>query len=313
MSIKLQIYILCRDRLEYSITSIESVINSADSSTEVVISDNSIGDDIESMCLERFSKIRYVRRKPSLQSEEHFKTIIDEAVAEYLVLFHDDDVMYPQYVTTLLPYMEANPSIAAVACNAEIIDKYGAATGKFFMRNIKGLVNLSDCNDFIRPYLNTREMGNAPPFPSYLYRRIFINSDDFNRKHGGKHVDVTFLLKILRKKPMCWNSEILMQYRYHDSNDSNIDVIYDRLSLARFVTSHNGFHRRSPEMRVFKFGYWLNWWKNRPYSKNYFFIPVGWREKIIFRFLSYMTIRFALTDLGFWKARYLKLIKLFSN
>jgi hypothetical protein len=308
MTAKLQIYLLCRDRVDYTIQAIESVIKSADSYTEVVISDNSITNSVEEMCRQRFPTIRYIRRIPPISSEAHFKAIIDEAKLEYLVLFHDDDIMLPNYVITLLRYIEANPTIAAVACNAEIIDKYGNNTGCFTLNAIQAPLLISNSNAFIQSYISLKSTGIAA-FPSYLYRREYISSNDMNRRDGGKYSDVTFLLKILSKGQIVWHPDSLLQYRIHGLNDSAVLSICDRLSFLRHLTSHYGVNRKSPEVRQIKFVAWLDWWKCR-HNRINFFLPDGWRERVVFYFLASTSIRLALTELSFWKARWRKLNKL---
>ncbi len=307
MSVKLQIYILCRDRPEYATQAINSVIKSSNKNTEIIVSDNSENDLLQNICHEQFPSIRYIRRPLPRTGPAHFKAIFDEATSEYLVLFHDDDIMLPNYVSTLLPYIEANPLISAVGCNAEIIDKNGKATGKFFLRNLKEPLFISKAHQFMSPYL--RSTGIAP-FPSYIYRRKHICSSFINYKHGGKYSDVSFLLKILQQATMVWHPEPLMQYRNHGANDSATESIPDRLSLIRYLMTYEYMARNSLEMRYFKFIYWVNWWTSRD---DFFLIPNGWRERIIFRFLVITSIRLVLFDSAFrnlFLRKAAKLIKL---
>ena len=310
MNIKLQIYILCRDRLDYSIEAIESVVKSADANTEVVISDNSVSDSIEKMCRQRFADIKYTRRIPPLLGHAHFKVILDEAKSEYLVLFHDDDIMEPNYVSTLLPYITANPTISAVACNAKIIDRNGKETGKFCIRNLKAPLFILESNQFIAPYLvGTIKSNGLAPFPGYMYRRKYICNSSINEKHGGKYSDVTFLLKILKMAEIVWHPESLMRYRNHGANDSSTESIPDRLSLIRYLITHEGLNRKSLSMSYFKFIYWLSWWRSN-HKFISFFIPNGWRERVVFRFLAITSMKLSLYDSDFLKALLRKVAKL---
>ena len=308
MHVKLQIYILCRDRPEFAIKAIQSVIKSSNSKAEVIISDNSESDSIQKICHERFPFIRYIRRSQPRTGSRHFKAILDEATSEYLVLFHDDDIMLPNYISTLLPFIEANPLISAVGCNAEIIDIDGKATGKFFLRNLKEPLFITNADQLIDSYI--RPTGIAP-FPGYMYRRKYIHSSFINYKHGGKYSDVSFLLKMLQRAPIVWHSEPLIHYRNHEANDSATESISDRLSLIRYLITQEDFDRKSLEIRYFKFNYWLIWWKSNHKSTN-FFIPNGWREKIIFRFLAITSIRLLLFDSVFRNAFLRKVLKLFN-
>jgi hypothetical protein len=283
------------------------VVKSSNKNTEVIVSDNSESDSIQKICHEQFPSIRYIRRSQPRTGPRHFKAILDEATSEYLVLFHDDDIMLPNYISTLLPYIEANPLISAVGCNAEIIDKTGKATGKFFIRNLKQPLFISNADQLITSYI--RSTGIAP-FPGYMYRRKYIRSSFINYKHGGKYADVSFLLKILQRAAMVWHSEPLMHYRNHGDNDSATESIPDRLSLIRYLMTHEGMVRNSPEMRYFKFIYWANWWRSRD---NFFLIPNGWREKVVFHFLAHSSVKLIFFDSAFRKLllyKFANLIKL---
>jgi glycosyltransferase involved in cell wall biosynthesis len=312
MNKKLQIYILCRDRPEYAIQAIESVVQSADASSEIIISDNSETDSLEKICSKRFPSIRYIRRQPPRTSQAHFKAILDEATSEYLVLFHDDDIMLPNYVSTLLPYIEANPLVSAVGCNAEIIDKNGKVSSNFFLRNLNEPLFISKAHQLMTPYLigNDRSTGIVP-FPSYMYRRKHICSSFINYKHGGKYSDVSFLLKILQRASVVWHPEPLMYSRIHGLNDSSTESIPDKLSLIRYLITLKDFDRSSLEIRYYKFTYWLIWWGGN-HKSFYFFVPNGWREKIIFRFLARTSIRFLIYDSAFRKVFVRKVVKLLT-
>jgi hypothetical protein len=243
----------------------------------------------------------------------HFEKILNEATSEYLVLFHDDDIMLPNYVSTLLPYIEANPLISAVGCNAEIIDKDGNPVGKFFLKDVNMPLVISKSNQFIFPYLvgNIKSTGIVP-FPSYMYRRKYISNSFLNYKQGGKYSDVTFLLKILKKASMTWYPEPLMYYRSHGANDSAIDSIPDKLSLIRYLITQEALDRKSLEVVCFKFSYWLGWW-NKRHKYSCFFIPNGWREKVIFRFLFLTGIKLLLSDAVFRKTFLQKVAKLIKR
>jgi hypothetical protein len=306
--IKLQIYIMCCDRPGYAIKAIQSVIESADFNTEVIISDNSETDCVANMCRENFPSIRYIRRSSPRTGAAHYKSILDEAKSEYLVMFHDDDLMTTDYVTTLLPYIQANPTVSAVGCNAEIIDKNDNLSGSFFLSNLKAPLCIFKSYDFIYPYL----VGNfkylvgdfgSPgivPFPSYMYRREHVCSSFVNDSHGGKYGDVAFLHKILLRAPIVWHNCPLINYRFHGGNDSAVESLSDRLSLLRYLFSNGVVDRRSIEVKYFKFASWMNWWIRNHDSIN-FFIPNGSRERVVFHFLAVTAIKLILINPVFRK------------
>lgn len=300
MEVRLQIFILCRDRPEFSFEAISSVLRSAKASTEVIVSDNSESEEIRDLVERNFPTVSYRRRYPTLAAIEHFQSVIEEASAEYLVISHDDDRMLPSYVVEMLSLMEVNPDVSAIGCNGEIIRQDGTPTGRRFMNDQQPLVqSVQSGRQFLAPYLS----GNigAPPFPAYCYRRKFLKSDMLNFSHGGKHSDVTFLLKVLRAAPMIWYSKPLIQYRDHSANDSKKESVPDRLSFLRYIFTYEGIDRHSADVVFYKFGYWLAWWRQRENKGETFRIPRGRRERVVFKFLAYTAIKWSLTGTFFWR------------
>lgn len=310
-SYKLTVYILCRDRPYYAIQAIKSVLQSADEQTEVVISDNSETDSLEKICSTEFPFIKYIRRQPPRTWASHVKEILGEVRSEYFVLFHDDDIMLEAYIPTLLNFMDLNPKISAVGCNAEIIDGAGKKVGIKFLPNLRSPLIITDTYQFISPYLKGSFCSTGiAPFPSYMYRKKYISSSFINYKEGGKFSDVTFLIKVLQEAPMAWHPDSLILYRNHGANDSATESIPDRLSLMRFLIKR-GLYRRSLDFQYFKFNFWLNWWVN--YHKGINLLKSnGWRQKIILYFLIKTCIKLGLRDRNFNKLILRKFLKLLT-
>ena len=165
---KLDIYILCRDRVEYLKECLESVLITGNHKARIVISDNSIRDDVEKFIQDHFKEVEYVRRVPALDVLEHHNLILSETNAEYLVMFHDDDLMAENYVERMLNFIEADKSLAAIGCNAKII-KGEIRTKKNFIKDSIGEITFNNVYGFLIHYLKISTYGPAP-FPSYIYR-----------------------------------------------------------------------------------------------------------------------------------------------
>lgn len=308
MKIKLQIYILCRDRPQFSEEAISTVLESAGELAEVIVSDNSEGDTIQDLVERAFPRVCYRRRFPTLTAIEHFKKVVSESTAEYLVMFHDDDRMRKEYVSEMLSIMEQNSEISAVGCDCEVINETGGLTGKRYIGNHpKVLQYINDSHILISAYLSASRIG-APPFPGYCYRRMYINSDMLNFAHGGKHSDVSLLLKVLHSAPMMWYRKPLIEYREHSTNDSKVESVPDRLSLLRYLFHTENIDRRSPDVIAYKFQYWLTWWRQQRQDRAVLRIPKGRIEKIVFKFLAATSIKWAFTEIFFWKALLRKLL-----
>lgn len=252
-----QIYILCRDRWKYLHEAINSIVGQLGPDDELIISDNSVGDSVKNGISKYFPEIRYIERFPNLSAHEHFRKIIEEASAEFLVLFHDDDMLRAEYLSAMKAAMNSDQRLVAVACNALLI-KGNFKTDVDFMGRMDGKSCITEVAQLLGPYFSVGSSRPAP-FPGYFYRTAKIKELFLDEKHGGKYADVSFLAKILNRGPILWIFRPLIFYRLHDSNDSNAHSVGQSLSLLRYLMSHHDLPRRSELVMDYKFKYLLYW------------------------------------------------------
>jgi glycosyltransferase involved in cell wall biosynthesis len=293
---KVQIYILSYNRPEYVAQSLKSVLNQDYANFEVVISDNSTSDDVEKLLSPLVSETptRYVRRKPSLSAMNHFNLILSEVTADYFVLFHDDDLLLSNSVSTAVQTMIENETAAAVGTNAYVIEGQ-KETKLLFNPQLSQTLTVNTVDRLILHYILS-DTGHVP-FPSYLYRTKYVQGVRMNFKQGGKHFDVSFLLKLIHQGNIIWLKDPLMFYRRHLGNDSLKIDLRAILSLCRFMS-----RQISPEnkwiVEDFKKKHYLLWFyqrligiskpldgiKDRVITKTALFYLLT-HPKLIFRFL----------------------------
>jgi GT2 family glycosyltransferase len=295
----LQLYILSRDRPDYLREALRSALMQASADIEVIISDNSEGDDVVCMLAEEFPSVRCIRRFPPLDSFDHFQAVIDEADAEFVVMFHDDDVMLDDYVQTLRRHLEEDPTLAAVCCDATIL--YGSKqTQERFAPVGRGNLRLHSAYDLLREYFSLSPKGPLP-FPGYMYRRAAITGLGLDPGHGGKYSDVSFLLKVLSRGQVLWLDKALIQYRIHGHNDSATEAVGQRLRLLRYVFASTGVGRRSQLVKQYRYRFWMNWWHS-PARALY-----PWRRRVVRNFLIISTTTYAVTRMALWQRIFGKL------
>lgn len=296
--VKIQIYILSRDRPDYLREALDSVLISSNGLADIVVSDNSETDTTQTLLFCDYSNIKYVRRYPPVSVFEHFRLIIEESLAEYIVLFHDDDLMMPNYVKTMLESLDKNPDIAAVGCNAFLMRDNKKNT-ESFMGSVEKPLLLLNKKELISKYLKISNIDVAP-FSSYMYRKKYLLGLYLDPAQGGKHADVSFLLKVIHRRPILWMNQPLMWYRRHSANDSRLESISDRLSLLRYIFKHTAVRRTSSDIQEYKFKYWVLWWLQRP-NKQFLRLPSTWRERIVIKFVILSSFKYALTKSFIWQ------------
>lgn len=270
---KIQIYILSRDRPNYLRQALSSLICQVDGAAQLIVSDNSDGDEVNAMMANDFPSIDYIRRNPVLTPQDHFLRVINECTGQYISLFHDDDYAAPTFLRSIISCLDKDLTLGAVGSNAWIV-RGETKTREKFMSNFSHPLRFENPKDLIARYLQFLSEGVAP-FPSYIYRRKYLQGLMLDYSIAGKYSDVTLLASLLQRAPILWLPQPLLNYRIHSANDSACDSIGQRLKLLRFVQSHLGFEKDSNDIREYKYKYWSRWYSesrlvnDRCHSKRY--------------------------------------------
>ncbi|MBK9322232.1 MAG: glycosyltransferase family 2 protein [Bdellovibrionaceae bacterium] len=272
-----QIYILSRNRVEYLREALASALNQSYQNYEVIISDNSTNNSVWEFIQNRGEniKVKYIKRQDNLTFMDHTNVALSEVHADYFMLFHDDDILMPDAITNLMQIILKEVDLSAVGSNAYII-KNRVHTNEIFNPHLNVDKRIFSCDDLVRYYFTPEE--SHVPFPSYLYRKNKIKDIFLSSKEGGKHADVSFLIKLIQRGPIYWISKPFMEYRQHTANISLSIDIRDIFSLCRYVKKNTQVSKDT--LRTFKMKHLLLWsthtMRNHP-AKN------RWRETIIKR------------------------------
>lgn len=228
----LTIFILCHNRPDDTRQAIVSVLAQTDRDFDLVVSDNSSNDEVERFVKAEFPQVDYRRRLPMLPALAHFNRCMDEAGSDYFCLFHDDDLMHPDFVRKLRQVLDEHPQAVACACNARV-ETMGRIEPRTSFRSLGRLERIVSPRDLAQRYFARAQSGFAP-FPAYVYRRSAVGELRLDPE-GGKYTDVAWLLNLAKKGLILWLNEPLMTYRIHGGNDGKIDSLRDRLRLLRFI------------------------------------------------------------------------------
>lgn len=293
---KFQIVILSRDRPEYLKQSINSVLNQNRGLVkfELIVSDNSEGTGVERMIGENYESdsFKFITRRPALSSREHFQAVISELSGEYAVLFHDDDIMHPDYFRVMSLFVsEKNQTISAVGCNAYFF-KNEALKYKKKMHGFEYIKSFNSRKDFLTQYLFGT--GGKAPYSGYMYNTKFLKKISIASLPCGKHGDVTLLSSLLDHGAILWLPAPLMHYRMHDSNDNNVYSAPNRICLLNYMAK-SGLNRKDDLMVLFRCDFWYKWFLEQD-IKNIFL----WRNKIVFKFLFFKSLYF-MNKVIFWR------------
>ena len=303
----LQIFILARDRISLFEEALDSILvqDYSEVDIEIVISDNSETDAIQNL-LNSYplskEKFKYIRHLPPLRQDLHFQYIIDHCSADYLVMFHDDDIMHPDYVKVMYSTMK-DSNFSALGCNAFQF------RGKFLnnlrkTHKYKSLKIFNNKKDFLERYLVGNE--GVAPYPGYLYKTEFVKKIPLTTLRSSFHGDVVFLSSLLDFGLVAWVQEPLMYYRIHSGSSSSKESVLGRKLLIKYMISQ-GIDPLSTPVFLNRYLYYLNWF----IQQGPFFINISkWRYRIVAKFLLLKSINVMKTSY-FWLTilRKLKILK----
>lgn len=229
----LTVFILTHNRGEMLFETIDSVLNQTCHDFKLIVSDNSSNDETARLLQERnlLGKFEYRKRDKEYSSIDHFNMCLSEVDTGYFVLFHDDDIMLPEYVETMYNTINGSEYVA-VGCNGYYLYD-GKYSKKRMLKSPKDLL-ITTGKELAENYCK----GNIVPYPSYIYSKVLINKLVFCNKLG-KYSDVWWLLRILKLSSIRWLGVSLMYYRIHNNQDSaHIDYV-NQIKLINCFKAEN--------------------------------------------------------------------------
>jgi len=236
----LSIILLTHNRTSQAFEAILSILGQINHNFELTVSDNSDTNELENLIQSNTQKIPsllrviYIKRPQILPALEHLNLCLDEVESDYFCLFHDDDLMLPNFVGK---FFEAqNKFSQAVAFGVNAITEKNGVGGKNFFQSIGSYTVGVTPKKLAKKYFSRHQLGVAP-FPSYIYKKSAIKSLQFDQD-WGKYGDVTWLLNVACHGEIIWINQPLMIYRLHDSNDSLTESRHDRLKFLAFIKNN---------------------------------------------------------------------------
>ena len=272
---KIQVFLFTYNRPDYVQKTVDSIFAQDYDDFELIISDNSTDNRTKDV-YEQYDhpKLTYIQRVPSVTPEEHFNTICSEIASEYVVFFHDDDIMLPTYLSETIKVLENDPAIAAAGSNGFFIygDEY--SNDIFIKRQNDEAVKIFD-NPSVLANVYLRRDPIAP-FPSYMYRSRFLEGIHMDAKKNGLYSDAIFILEIMRHGGLAWVMTPQIYYRLHHGQLSKMADIQDYLKFLRYLYINVAITRNSPETIFFNRIGWCIWlkysWKEtlKKHPRRYF-------------------------------------------
>jgi glycosyltransferase involved in cell wall biosynthesis len=207
---------------------IDSIVNQTYKNIEIVICDNASTDNTREIVHSYSDKrIRYHRNPKTIHALSNWNLCIELANADFVAIYHSDDVYEPTIVEKELRLLKKNSNLGAVFCLDKIIDENGILlkNGVNLPEKIrdKGILNFK----VLFTVLLEKNMGFLVA-PTFMARKnIFTNVSLFNdtEKFGdsfGSAGDTEMWLRISQKYEIGIVKERLIRRRVSITQGSNI-------------------------------------------------------------------------------------------
>ena len=211
--------ILSFNRPAYLCEAVASVLAQKKAPKEIVILDNgSESDVLKAVTTYLRTGVRWVGADITQPHIWNFRRAIAEIQSEYVFVMHDDDRLCPDFIDKQIKFLEANPSVVAVACNAYLIDENGNRNGRMLRPDfIDAGAELYRCSvDVALRYAS----DSCIPFASIVFRMEYVRKVEI-REEFAKVYDAVFLCDMAEIGIVAYQSGRLYECRIHPGQDSS--------------------------------------------------------------------------------------------
>lgn len=207
------------DRKEYLREAIESILAQTLGDFTLYIFDNASNYDIQGF-LDEFNdrRIKLVRNDRNLGNLANFERIYAYVFdTEYLVVFHDDDTMSPDFLKFNVEQLSLHPDAVFIGSRMNFVSNPSRMNRYLKKRRIPSVKKLPDQHSFVRLLLSDFDLC----FDSVMYRTHDLTPDlgVFVEKYD-KWFDRPYLVHLSGKGPILMSNARLLNYRIHPNQDS---------------------------------------------------------------------------------------------
>jgi glycosyltransferase involved in cell wall biosynthesis len=175
---------------------------------EIIVSDDASTDGTPVIAAEYEDRgIRLLKQAKNLGMTGNMNAAIRASRGKYAVKLDADDLLEPNFVSSMVPVMEAYPRVAFGHCAWRLIDKDGKFLG--YERSIHGSFMRTGLEEWPRYVYGTRALGNL-----MLRRSAFEEVGGYNESFYSQ--DWKLERDLLLVGDVYYNDKVLGNYRSHN-------------------------------------------------------------------------------------------------
>lgn len=231
----LSVYIITYNRANYLESSIQSVLKQTYKDYDLFILDNCSTDSTPNV-IKKFndSRLHYIRHSKNIGGIGNIQFAIKHCTTDFMVIFHDDDIMKEDLLKREIDILSKNSNIAAVSCNANYVNEAGEKDSHTMFKCDS--IKYYSSGELFRSYLTNNKWLCFPPI---MYRSSFLKDNNITfQEDAGPCGDVILCCDVERYGgTICEIPDALIYYRYHTDQDSSSSIGIMQLKLCKYINS----------------------------------------------------------------------------
>jgi glycosyltransferase involved in cell wall biosynthesis len=210
--------ILSYNRPAYLREALCSVLSQTQQPKEIIIYDNGSDESVFEEIKEFLGdKVQWRGTEYNHPAIWNFNRALRECESQYIMLFHDDDRLCPDFIAEQLKLLDADKKLVAVSCNGYLIDEDGNRK-----KTTLSPIRLSEIEVFSCPgQVALKYAGNSClPMSPMIYRTQAMRLVEF-REEFGKVCDAVLFCDLAEVGRIAYQTTPLYDCRVHSGQDSS--------------------------------------------------------------------------------------------
>lgn len=210
-------------RVQYLPGALRSALAQTWQNFEIIVSDDGPTAEIEKITAAFGDpRLRYRNNGGNLGIAMNHYAAFREARGLYIANLHDDDLWEPDFLSELVPPMEADPEINVAFCDHHLIDEEGRFLPRLTNVNSRRYRRTELTPGRHQPFLEMAVVYETIPMAmGAVFRKSMLKGAQFPRQIGGCYDHWLAYLAVKNGKAIFYNPKRLTRYRLHANSGSS--------------------------------------------------------------------------------------------
>ena len=249
----LQIVLMCRNRLEGALRAVAAIIGQLEPSFTFIVSDNSSNALISDSISTQFPGVELKTRGGGLTQFDHMSIIIQESSSDFLLITHDDDVLFDNFVSVAYSAIRARASLGVLL--NRVIPYNPKKTPKVMTPGDKK--TFGDFCDYnfkavMQDYLIGRFRIDFYSISMTVFNTKLAHHCLDSLRENGNHADGCFIIQMCSMGDIVLNKTPVGAYEMSQDSVSNTLTLNDSKLFLRFLIQQGLIGAYYNELSFFK-------------------------------------------------------------